>query len=288
MSHRQGLRQGDPLSPLLFILATDPLHRLLQAATQHGMIQPLPGRDIKMRVSLYADDAIIFANPVQSEIEALMQILHDFGEATGLKINMQKSTATPIRCVDINLDQILQSFGGPIANFPLKYLGLPITLSRTKLVHLQFVLDRIRARLAGWKGKLMSIAGRRVLVRLVLSSLPTFAITALRVPKKFLKEVDKSRRRFLWAQAEEITGGKCKVSWKKVCSPVENGGLGILDLEKFSRALRLRWLWHSWKNPNRPWVGMEVPCDETDRAMFAAATTVILGNGSRASFWLCS
>uniref|UniRef100_A0A453CKI6 Reverse transcriptase domain-containing protein n=1 Tax=Aegilops tauschii subsp. strangulata TaxID=200361 RepID=A0A453CKI6_AEGTS len=61
--HRQGLRQGDPLSPLLFIIAIDPLHRLQQRASDLQMIQPLPGRDIKLRVSLYADDAVIFANP---------------------------------------------------------------------------------------------------------------------------------------------------------------------------------------------------------------------------------
>lgn len=286
--HCKGLRQGDPLSPLLFIIAIDPLHRLLQAAGNQGLLQPLPGREIKLRVSLYADDAVIFANPIKEEIETLMQIVHSFGEATGLKINLQKSTATPIRCSEINLEQVLQSFGGQQASFPLLYLGLKITIKRIRLVHLQFILDRIRARLAGWKGKLMSIAARRVLVRAVLSSLPTFALTALRVPKKFLKEVDKSRRRFLWAQEEELSGGKCKVNWSKVCSPVEYGGLGVLDLEKFNRALRLRWLWHSWKKPDRPWVGMEVPCDDREKAAFSAMTTITIGDGSRATFWCCA
>lgn len=158
-----------------------------------------------------------------------MEILKIFGRATGLNINCRKSTATPIRCEDINLLQVLQSFGGQVTNFPMTYLGLPITLARLRTVHLQFILDRIRARLAGWKGKLMTIAGRRVLIRSVLSSLPTFALTALRVPNKFFKEIDKSRRRFLWAQEDELTGGKCKVAWTKVCSPIEAGGLGIMD-----------------------------------------------------------
>lgn len=134
----------------------------------------------------------------------------------------------------------------------------------------------------------MSIAARRVLVRSVLSLLPTFAITALWVLKKFFKEVDKSRRCFLWAHDDELTGGKCKVGWLKVCTSVENGGLGILGLERFSRSLRLRWLWHAWKNPERPWVGMEVPCDDKDKAMFSAATTVVVGNGETAKFWSCS
>ena len=86
-------------------------------------------------------------------------------------------------------------------------------IGRIKPVHLQAIVDRIRARLAGWKGKLLPLVGRRVLVRCVLSAMPTFALTALRIPKKCIKEIDKSSRRFLWAGDEEISGGKCKVRW---------------------------------------------------------------------------
>lgn len=113
-------------------------------------------------------------------------------------------------------------------------------------MHMQFILDRIWARLAGWKGRMMSIAGRRVLVRFVLTAIPMFALSVLRPPKKLLSQVDKVHRRFLWAQEKEISGGQCKVKWAKVCSPTDRGGLGILDLERFSRVLRLRWLWLEW------------------------------------------
>ncbi|XBJ17348.1 hypothetical protein VPH35_008773 [Triticum aestivum] len=77
--------------------------------------------------------------------------------------------------------------------------------------------------------------------------MPTFALTVLRAPKKFYKEVDKARRRFLWAQDELATGGKCK--------------------------------------PSCPWVGTDSPCDDADRALFAACTAVNVGDGSTASFW---
>lgn len=53
--------------------------------------------------------------------------------------------------------------------------------------------------------------------------MPTFAMTILRAPKNFFKEVDKARRRFLWAQDEEVTGGKCKVGWKVVTMPEHCG-----------------------------------------------------------------
>uniref|UniRef100_A0A452ZUR8 Reverse transcriptase domain-containing protein n=1 Tax=Aegilops tauschii subsp. strangulata TaxID=200361 RepID=A0A452ZUR8_AEGTS len=90
-------------------------------------------------------------------------LLDNFGKATGLRINLEKSSVAPISCGDIDLQDVLHGFGGPVVGFPLRYLGLPITISRVRLVHLQFILDRIRARLVAWKGRLMSIAGRRVL-----------------------------------------------------------------------------------------------------------------------------
>uniref|UniRef100_A0A453B123 Reverse transcriptase domain-containing protein n=1 Tax=Aegilops tauschii subsp. strangulata TaxID=200361 RepID=A0A453B123_AEGTS len=92
-----------------------------------------------------------------------MQILASFGDATGLRVNLAKSSAVPISCSDIDLNHVLQGFGGATASLPIKYLGLPLTTGRTRLVHLQFILDRIRARLAGWKGRLLPLAGRGVL-----------------------------------------------------------------------------------------------------------------------------
>lgn len=105
----------------------------------------------------------------------------------------------------------------------------------------------------------MHIAGRRVLVRCVLPAMPTFAITLLREPKRFFKDVGKARWRFLWAQDEEVTGGKCKVGWKVVTTPERIGGLGIHDPTKFASALRLRWLWLSWTQPGCPWGGTGTP-----------------------------
>ena len=87
------------------------------------------------------------------------------------------------RCTEINLQTILSNFSGMRVNFPLSYLGLPLTLGRLKMVHLQTSLDRVRAKLAGWQGKLLSTGGRRELVRSVLSSMLIYLLTALKVPK---------------------------------------------------------------------------------------------------------
>jgi hypothetical protein len=144
----------------------------------------------------------------------------------------------------LDIDDVLQPFAGRQADFPLIYLGLPLTIGRLRMVHLQPLLDKARAKLAGWQGQLLNIAGRKELVKTVLSSLPTYLLTILKPPKQFIKDLDKMRRRFLWVGSQELHRGKCKLSWLRVTRPVKYGGMGIHNLEKFGRALRLRWLWN--------------------------------------------
>jgi hypothetical protein len=284
--HRRGLRQGNPLSPLLFDLAIDPLQLLIQQATTNGILNPLPVREASLRLSLYADDAVIFANPHREELDVLLDIVDGFGNASGLRINVAKCTISPIRCSDIDLEPVLSGFNGQVTQFPVTYLGLPLTLGRLRLANLQPLLDRSRAKLAAWKGKLLNAGGRRALTRSVLDALTTYALTALTLPKKFTLAFDQVRRHFTWDIDETGTaGGKCKVNWPTICSPTTFSGLGILDLDRFARALRLRWLWLQWHHPECPWTQLGTPCSALDHCLFAAATRVTVGNEARTSFW---
>jgi len=118
--HGRGLRQGDLLSPLLFILAIDPLQRLLQLATEAGLLSAICRNPSRLRTSLYADDAVLFVKPIKEEINTLARLLEFFGEVTGLHCNLQKSTVVPIRCTDLDLDDILQEFHAQRGNFLIK------------------------------------------------------------------------------------------------------------------------------------------------------------------------
>ena len=135
--HQRGLRQGDPLSPYLFILAIDTLQNLFQLATEDGSLSTLRGRHAKLRLSLYADDAVVFINPVKEELEMVIQIMRSFGDATGLRINLEKSSVAAIRCHDIDLENVLTAFPGQRVDFPLTYLGIPIVMGRLRLAHIQ-------------------------------------------------------------------------------------------------------------------------------------------------------
>ena len=67
--------------------------------------------------------------------------------------------------------------------------------------------------------------------------------------------------------------------------PRDLGGLGVPDLDRFGRALRLRWLWQEWVDDAKPWVGTIVPCNDIDRLLFNSSTTVTIGDGHKAWFW---
>jgi hypothetical protein len=139
---------------------------------------------------------MIFTNPVKEDVSCIMQIMKAFREATGLNINMAKSSVATIRCSGINMDEVLSDFTGRRVS-PIQYLGLPLTLGRTRMVHLQYIQDRAKSKLAGWQGKLVNVVGRCELVKYVLSSLPVYLLTVIKAPKKFLKEIDKMRKKFL-------------------------------------------------------------------------------------------
>jgi hypothetical protein len=110
-------------------------------ATEAEHLLPLRDRTTRLWPSLYADDAAIFINLVQSDVNMVMAILSHFGQATALKINVSKSSVVAIHCSQINLDEVLSNFSGQRVPFPISCLGLPITLGRLKITYLQFILD---------------------------------------------------------------------------------------------------------------------------------------------------
>jgi hypothetical protein len=94
------------------------------------------------------------------------------------------------------------------------------------------------------------MAGRENLVKSVLTSQPIYHLAVFAVQKWLIRQIDKMRRNFLWKdeEPEKFSSGHCLVNWPTTCAPRGLGGLGILDLECFARALRLRWLWIRWKH----------------------------------------
>lgn len=179
----------------------------------------------------------------------------------------------------------MQHFSCAIQSFPCTYLGLPLHFRQPGRVQVQPLIDKMANRLPVWKGKYLNRAGRLKLVNSVLSSLPTYFLTIFPIKKRTIKKMDRIRGSFFWKGSENANGEHCLMRWTQVRKPKQLGGLGVLDFERFIRALRLRWLWLQWMERNRLWVGFDVPCDENDKQLFRDSTLVMVGDGKTASFW---
>jgi hypothetical protein len=164
---------------MLFILAMEPLNKLFEVAMRDGLMSPLHLRVASLRTSFYADDAVIFLNPVKEEVGVVAEILHLFGTVSGPKTNRNKCVVYPINCTDINLEEVLQVFQCPVQSFPCSYLGFPLHTRQLCRVDFQPLIDKMENMLPMWKGRFLNKAWHLKLLNSVLSSMPTYMLTAV-------------------------------------------------------------------------------------------------------------
>lgn len=161
---------------------------------------------------------------------------------------MTKTEFFPVRAEQLDLQHLL----GPerrVARFPCNYLGLPLHYKKLPKEAVQPIVQKIGNRLPGWKRNFLTYEGRQLLVKTVLLAMPTHFLIVYKLPGWATKQIDRYRRSFLWRgeDPDKVRGGHCLIKWKMCTRPKNLGGLGIKDLDRYGRALRLRWLWHQWE-----------------------------------------
>jgi hypothetical protein len=280
-----GLRQGDPFSPLLFVIIMGVLHALLQHAASAGVLTPLAPSGMHNRTSIFADDVVIFIKPDLISLRACNLLLHDFGVASGLRTNRAKSSAHPIRCSEEQTQLIVAELGCQVRGWPCQYLGLPLGLRKATAGQLQYLVDRMGDRLPAWKARLLHRSGRLELLRTTLSAMPIHAMMALDIPIKTLEAANKVCRGFLWKGRKDVHGGHCLVAWNVVCSPKEYGGLGVPNLRLLNISLRARWPWLARTDQTRPWSEFNIQVDPESLGLYRAATRSTVGDGESTLFW---
>lgn len=285
--NRRGLRQGDPLSPMLFILVMETLHRLFASAIQQNVLAPSPVRAIRHQCSIYADDVVVFIRPTRQDLVTTREILNFFGDVSGLRTNLAKCQAVPIACSPEEMSLVPRFLQVPIHEFPITYLGLPLSVFPLRRTAFHPLIDKVATSMPTWKAALLNKAGRLTTVKAVMSATGIHTMIALKVPDWVIHEIDKRRRGFLWAGKSSATGGQCLMAWPTVCRPTELGGLGIPDLKVAAHALRLRWLWLQRTDQNRPWRDLELAfgADRAVSSMFHNSVDIELGDGQLSLFW---
>ncbi|WVZ94068.1 hypothetical protein U9M48_040008 [Paspalum notatum var. saurae] len=146
------------------------------------------------QASFYADDAVVFLHPSFSDLQVFKLVLDILGQASGIRTNLSKSSASPIHCSEEDLLLTSEILVCEIKEFPCTYLGIPFSIRRpTKEVILPLV-PKVAGHLPGWKASLMNRAGCLVMVRVVLSATPIDLLLALDLPKWVLKAIDKKHQ----------------------------------------------------------------------------------------------
>lgn len=223
--------------------------------------------------------------PIQQEAQVISRILQVFGATTGLKTNLAKCTITPIQYNVQHLEVVTEILQCRVEHFPITYLGLPLAMRKPTKAEIQPILDRLAKKIAGWKPRLLSPDGWLCLIKSTLMALPVHLMSVLQLPKWAIKDIEHECRGFLWKGQEDVSGGHCLVAWKNVCMPVQNGGLGIKNLDYFGQALRLKWHAIKLEQKNRPWTMVDYQLGKEVDTLFQSAAEFIVGNGKNTRFW---
>lgn len=235
------MRQGDPLSPLLFNLVADALGVMLQKAVSRGHINGVLKDLIPGGIShiQYVDDTVIMVDGSDKSIINLKLILYCFEWLTGLKINFHKSGVFVFGVPQAEKERMANMLNCVLGELPLKYLGIPISNNHLGMRGFSPICQKMLKRLDPWRGKHLTSGGRQILTNTCLSSIPLYCMGFYWLQDGVHKKMDGIRAKFLWQGTED----KFKyhmAKWEMVSRPKDLGGLGIINTRMMNECLLVK------------------------------------------------
>eukprot|EP00253_Pinus_taeda_P021248 PITA_21248 len=245
----RGLRQGDPLSPFLFIIAAKGLGRYFKKEARERKIQGLRlwGNRTTVTHQQFVDDIMIYCKATLKEVKRIKKILEIFMESSGMEVNNDKSrtfffnTAEPVK------NHLTRVMGYRIGDLPTKYLGTMLDTSTLKIGNWKNIIEKIMKRLDNWTFRALNLAARVVLLKATIQEILIYPLSVMAAPKGICNKLVEVYRKFLWGgPKQQKKWALC--SWKSLTKPQEKGGLGLRDPWTLNQVLatKLRWRWLQW------------------------------------------
>lgn len=257
-SPERGLRQGDPLSPLLFNLVAEVLGSMLREASNQGIFKGIAFGDSSIPLThlQYADDTIIFVDDSVNSIRGVKSVLQCFQLLSGLKINFDKSEIFAHKICSVNQVEGAKILNCKVGVWPMKYLGVPIGFSCKRKIFWEPLVKKFKQKLASWKADSLNQAGRLVLVKSVLDSLPVYWMSVHLIPPSICDTLERIRRNFFWGHIEGNEGSHKKlhlIKWESICRPKNQGGLGLIPIRIKNQSLLGKWSYRWEGERHRNW-----------------------------------
>nr|XP_023914532.1 uncharacterized protein LOC112026083 [Quercus suber] len=252
----RGIWQGDPFLPYLFILCMEALGYFIKEKCKNKGWIPIKSSNNGVAFShlFFANDLVLFVKVDHVNCSTIWDVLDDFCARSKQSISESKSRVFFSPNVDVATRESLCDILGFRSTPNLgKYPGFPIKYRRTTNEDLNFVLERVKQKLAGWKANLLSLAGRVVLIQASTSTIPTYIMQCTALPKKLLDNIDRVNRNFLWGSTDDAKKVH-RVGWHKVTKPKEEGGLGIQAAKGRNQALLVKLNWRFRMEKDALWV----------------------------------
>ncbi|KAL3682360.1 hypothetical protein R1sor_000382 [Riccia sorocarpa] len=251
----RGVRQGCPLAPLLFALATQPLMTILKSRAAEGR---LPGLKIKankdMLYSLFADDSGVFIQAEESAFLELQEAVRCYERISGARLNLSKSTVIPLGQDEI--PEWLHNSGCHITQKGeiVRYLGFPIGWGISDSDQTDYIIAKLRKKLGTWVFHILPFAGRVIVLKHVLRAVPIHLLACLNLQAATLKAIEGVCRTFLWGTNKDGNKKIPMIAWEEIQRPKSEGGLNFTALINTSAALRLKQATKILTRPGEEWV----------------------------------